>query len=110
MIADVDKYYERLGACFSNTILGVGLYQLFVDEKIIPVHWEELTDEQFTVLSFDLDLSDYKISKMFDVSINKIRKRRFDLEIPRGNARFKQWVDTDRRIVNINDFAKTISV
>lgn len=104
-----DEMMERLGLCFVNYCLGRVLVKEYNEKHFNPAKWEEIDDEKFTVLAFDLNISDKLIAEIFKTTPYQVQKRRQALKIKKGRWQMTEWVNSDRQPVNLDVFIADVS-
>lgn len=89
---------------------------LYLMEKgsFTPKPLRRLSDEEFRILVFDLNISDSQMSQIFGVSAGTISRRRQKLDIARdtkyGGFQEVQWLLSKRNPPVLEEFIETISI
>lgn len=81
-------------------------------KEFCPKTIKEISDEQFSTMVFELNISDTDMAQIFNVSNGTIARRRQKLGIAINNHkdayRTYQWVLSDKTPPNLDEFLKEI--
>ena len=94
---------------YDNACLGEVLRDEFRKGRFTPIPMDKLTDEQFTLLTVDMNLSDMAMAEIFETTTHFVKKRRDALKIPRGWDNLNMWFDSGRGPVDFKVLLKEIS-
>lgn len=107
-IIEIKQIYD------ANFDLGLKFEEIFKTNKFNVKNWNDITDEQFTVMFLDLGVSDRFLAKMFHVGESKVARCRERLHIGTwaSEKKFFDYILHKRyeKVIDLDQFIKEISV